>query len=50
MDQVFTRYIELVGQDKVKDDLKKSIQQAITEENWDLVKEITRLIEEYFNK
>lgn len=50
MDQVFTRYIELVGQDKVKDDLKKSLQQAITEENWDLVKEITQLIENYFKK
>lgn len=49
MEQVFSRYIELVGKNKVKEDLKQALQQAIKEEEWDLVKEITRLIEEYFN-
>lgn len=50
MDEVFSRYIELVGSNKVKEDLKQALQQAIKEENWDLVKEIARLIEEYFKK
>ena len=50
MERVFSRYIELVGSNKVKEDLKEALQQAVEEENWDLVKEITRLIEEYFNK
>lgn len=48
MEQVFNRYIEIVGSNKVKEDLKGALQQAIKEEKWDLVKEITRLIEEYF--
>ncbi len=50
MEQVFSRYIELIGRNQVKEDLKQALQQAIREENWDLVKEITCLIEEYFNK
>ncbi len=50
MDRVFARYIELVGNNKVKEDLKEGLQQAIKEEKWDLVKKISRLIEKYFNK
>jgi hypothetical protein len=47
MERVFTRYIDLVGKNKVKEDLKQALWQAIKEEKWDLSKRIINLIEEY---
>lgn len=50
MAQDFARYIEIVGKDKVKESLKKALQDATIQENWSLVKEITELLENHINK
>ena len=44
MERVFARYIELVGTNKIKENLKGALQQAIKEGKWALVKEITQEI------
>ncbi|MDJ0535560.1 MAG: hypothetical protein QNJ70_24235 [Xenococcaceae cyanobacterium MO_207.B15] len=49
MERIFTRYIEIVGQNKVKETLKEKLLEATENEDWNLTKEITCLIESYFN-
>lgn len=44
MERVFARYIELVETNKIKENLKGALQQAIKEEKWALVKGITQEI------
>lgn len=49
MERIFTRYIEIVGQNKVKETLKEKLLEATKNEDWNLTKEITCIIEIYFN-
>ncbi|WP_036481371.1 hypothetical protein [Myxosarcina sp. GI1] len=52
MSQDIARYIEIVGKDNLKkylkENLKAELNKAIANENWQLVKEITGLIENVF--
>lgn len=41
----FVKFINFVGLNKVKEDLKVSLQEATIKENWNLVQEITNFIE-----
>ena len=54
MSQDIARYIEIVGKDNLKKDLKENLKveltKAIAVENWQLVKEITGLVESVFSK
>ncbi len=53
MSQDIAKYVEIVGEDKIKHnlkhDLKTELTKAIATENWLLVREITELIEKVFN-
>lgn len=49
MDTDFDIYIKLVGIQKVKNDLKKSLSEATTKEQWNLIDEIANFIQSQTN-